>query len=201
MRKYIITGTGRCGTGGMAALLTACGVECGHEQVFSPFNDATPASFKHVVAESSWLALEHKWAFNGRNVIHVMRDPLLTFESFMRIRQFHDDAYPGHQPYTEAMYRMHPVLRDLAPEEAAAEWMSFVFRELEALPHPVTLVKIDRLDTYSLSQLLGIRRWLAAKALHETPTNVNSRRRNEPSHRYVPTIVEEMRYAFGYTSY
>lgn len=34
--KYLVTGTGRCGTTYMARLLTSLGIMCGHESIFNP---------------------------------------------------------------------------------------------------------------------------------------------------------------------
>lgn len=106
--RYLIVGTGRCGTVYLARLLTSLGIPCGHERVFTGGdvdacieamrsegrNSACSASCGHdlaqygaaeVVAESSYLAapfLDDKRLRTCR-VIHVVRHPVRVLLSFL----------------------------------------------------------------------------------------------------------------------
>lgn len=90
--KYIITGTGRCGTNFMAKLLISVGIPCGRESVFN-LSMKNPGKLK---ADSSWMALPYleqwpeKWA--EAKVIHLVRNPwdvirgwLFDFESVFSV--------------------------------------------------------------------------------------------------------------------
>tara|TARA_R110000751_G_scaffold71396_1_gene144477 strand:- start:617 stop:1147 length:531 start_codon:yes stop_codon:yes gene_type:complete len=62
--KFIITGTGRCGTGFMSKV-----VGCGHEEVFGVDG---PGAFKE--GDSSWMAAPYLQDYSCPK-IHVVRDP------------------------------------------------------------------------------------------------------------------------------
>lgn len=106
--KYLVTGTGRCGTVYMARFLTEIGITCGHEAVFGPkgIDDATEKLTKdspqlatsncskdgdaswfdsnNVMAESSYMSapyLDHP-LLEDTKVIHLIRDPLLVLSSW-----------------------------------------------------------------------------------------------------------------------
>lgn len=76
--RLLITGTGRCGTGFLAAALTAAGVQCGHEQAFTRKRHGHGA----WAAEASWLAAPYLTALDDTYVVHLVRDPLKVIASF-----------------------------------------------------------------------------------------------------------------------
>lgn len=100
--KYIVTGTGRCGTCFCAKMLTSVGIPCGHESVYtldgvvSPFrlSDASLEDHKTfallepwvdpriIVADSSYLAAPHIKDCKA-TIIHVVREPMLVISSFL----------------------------------------------------------------------------------------------------------------------
>lgn len=82
--SFVVTGTGRCGTGSAAAGLTLAGLPCGHEDVFTP---AGPRSRPELVGDCSWLAVPFLDAFEGL-VVHLVRDPLATAQSFLDLGFF-----------------------------------------------------------------------------------------------------------------
>lgn len=77
-----VIGTGRSGTGYMAALLKNAGLDTGHESYWHAIPTQRRASQLDV--DSSWLALPHIEAgrWHGR-VLHVVRHPLDTIRSLM----------------------------------------------------------------------------------------------------------------------
>ena len=109
--KYIVTGTGRCGTVYMARVLTSLGVPCGHESIFNQakpgviekrvFGERKPTMSKcagnhgwvhlnDIVADSSYMALPYLNKFNLQDVpvIHVVRNPLSVISSFIKDLQY-----------------------------------------------------------------------------------------------------------------
>lgn len=79
--KYLVAGTGRCGTGYMSKILTYSGIKCGHEAIFKPFK-IKKNEMDLYDADSSWLAVPHLQQFNFI-VIHIVRNPLKVFRSWL----------------------------------------------------------------------------------------------------------------------
>lgn len=100
----VITGTGRCGTGYVAKLLTGAGVDCGHEGVFK--FDGWDKAVKRLEeteleADASWLAAPYLDRLNEEDVIvHLVRHPKPTIDSFRRIGFFNPRTWRNHLPYS-----------------------------------------------------------------------------------------------------
>lgn len=86
MPKIIVTGTGRCGTGYAAKVLTTHGLRCGHENVFRPL--AANINWRNYQADSSWLAVAHPDQLARHPVVHCIRNPLHVARSYLRINFF-----------------------------------------------------------------------------------------------------------------
>ena len=87
---YVITGTGRSGTGFMFKLFWNNGFHCGHESVLvSPGNYASDIEKTVLNAESSWLVAPHlkelKEAQPNVRIIHLIRTPISVIKSFIDI--------------------------------------------------------------------------------------------------------------------
>ncbi len=85
--KYIVTGTGRCGTMFLSKYLTSAGINCSHELVFtnSCIDSVALALNNNLDAESSYMAapyLKHK-ILSDAKIIHVVRDPIKVLNSFV----------------------------------------------------------------------------------------------------------------------
>lgn len=120
--KYIVTGTGRCGTVYFAKLLTSLGINCGHEAIFSHsgLNNAYermqqkrpkvslisklatpkleewfPEGVDRIQADSSYMAapfLDSSIAHDAK-IIHLVRHPLEVINSFVYgLRYFRNDC-------------------------------------------------------------------------------------------------------------
>lgn len=92
---YIVTGTGRNGTGYMSRVLTTAGLDCSHEGIFKPdgyANVATRIDGSGIRADSSWLATPFlgSGALADAFVVHLVRHPRDTIESLVRIGLFDD---------------------------------------------------------------------------------------------------------------
>lgn len=79
--KYLITGTGRCGTGYISKILTYSGIKCGHESIFKPF-EVNKKEMDLYDADSSWFAAPILQNFNF-TVIHIVRNPLKVLRSWL----------------------------------------------------------------------------------------------------------------------
>ncbi len=104
--KYLVTGTGRCGTLFMSNLLTSAGFPCTHEAIFTPdglewankvmageepivnskisrgdcLSDAKAK--EEIVAESSFMAAPFVQQINA-DIIHVVRNPMKVVGSMI----------------------------------------------------------------------------------------------------------------------
>lgn len=138
--KYIVTGTGRCGTLFMANLLTSMGYPCTHEAVFTTnglqwaeeiLEGYRPAINSKIsmgdnlsdyemdsVADSSYLAAPFLQNFKNVSVIHVVRNPFEVIGSLIGdgFKQFTSTLPtdfqddPDHFPHEAFIYDYLPEL-------------------------------------------------------------------------------------------
>jgi len=107
--RYVVAGTGRCGTVFVAKLLTSLGVPCSHEGIFNSFdiknaidilrgekkvtpsdisckegNWISPGELDRVSAESSYMAAPFldSSVLKCAKVVHLIRNPLKVISSF-----------------------------------------------------------------------------------------------------------------------
>jgi len=114
MPKVIITGTGRCGTGYAAKILTAHGLRCGHEDVFRPLvNDV---NWRNYQADSSWIALAHPDYLTRHPVVHCIRNPLHVAASYLRINFFSRT----HKKVTKHIREAQRLVPDICKAEISA---------------------------------------------------------------------------------
>lgn len=139
--KYIVTGTGRCGTLFMANLLTSMGYPCSHEAFFTTeglewanavargeqpvanseisVGDNLSDYETEIVAESSYMAAPFLKEVKGE-VVHVVRNPFGVvgsligdgFKQFSACEPTDFEEDPAHLKYEEFMYRHLPELRE-----------------------------------------------------------------------------------------
>jgi hypothetical protein len=91
MSDVLVTGTGRCGTGGWTAMLQQCGVNATHEGHFTPIGYHHP--FRPLpMYEQSWMGAVHldwwKEQDPNRKIILLWRDPVATIRSLLGIGFF-----------------------------------------------------------------------------------------------------------------
>ena len=90
MNNHIIIGTGRCGTGFVAAILTLCGYPTGHEVAHSPSGPGKlPEKF---IGEASWLAVPYVSEKTHKHIIHLVRNPWHVIRSLVAVRPFTQDT-------------------------------------------------------------------------------------------------------------
>ena len=98
----VVTGTGRCGTGYVAKLLSSAGVECEHEGLFN-----RDANWEDVDVgqmdfnNSSWLLAPFLERLQeDTKIVHLVRHPKPTIDSFRRIGFFNPRVWRYHWPYS-----------------------------------------------------------------------------------------------------
>ena len=98
--KFAIVGTGRCGTGFMADLLTEAGLCFSHEGYYTadgPKLRNRNRSYR-AVGDVSWLAVPYL-PRSGVTVLHQVRHPLSVIQSFYNIGFFDPRFEWKHKPY------------------------------------------------------------------------------------------------------
>lgn len=80
--RQIVTGTGRSGTGYIAAVINAAGLDCGHERHFTPHGPAA-AQLGSWQADSSWMAVPYLHEYPSAHRVLVWREPEAVIASFL----------------------------------------------------------------------------------------------------------------------
>src|SRR5260221_13550573 len=97
VRRFLVTGAGRSGTGYIANVLTALGCLTGHEDIFGPkkLRDAEEILWPpNVPGDSSWLGAPYLDALpQGTVVLHQVREPVANVRSSLRIRFFRTPSW------------------------------------------------------------------------------------------------------------
>ena len=111
--RFVITGTGRCGTGFMAQVFLSAGVNCGHEAIFR--HNSCDASLEWMEmqpefeADSSWMAAPCLGMpeLENATIIHLVRHPKKVIDSYVRMGFFNDPNVVG---YVRYMHNALPIL-------------------------------------------------------------------------------------------
>lgn len=163
---FVITGTGRSGTGYIAHLLRQLGIRCGHESWWNPHNRHEP----NLDGDASWLAAPLLHLYQG-HVFHQLRDPIRVIDSlrngemfqpgveyYLRYADLHTPG--GFTDNLEGAVRFCAHWLQLCDERAELTW------KLEDVDAPL-LVELTRRvgKPCTLEQ--------AQKALEAVPRNVN----------------------------
>ena len=174
--KYIFTGTGRCGTGYVAALLTQAGYPCGHEEVFGPHTSAI-ASWAGIHGETSHRPKhESSWYALGTcsyvNVVHVTREPEDVVRSLCATRVM-EDLTKG---YGAIHARILPLLHSVRhPQDRAWCWLAFAYERFRYAETWDVSEPVGK-----LAEICGFDATLLEAAALVVPKDVNSRKRQMP---------------------
>jgi len=99
--RFCIASTGRSGSGYIAKVLQAYGIDCGHEKYWR-FQWQQP---KQVEGDSSWLSVLHLKDYDGI-IFHQTRNPLHVLTSLMNT--YGEDGSPHHKkkylPYRKKLF-------------------------------------------------------------------------------------------------
>lgn len=164
--SYLLTGTGRCGTGYVAALLTEAGYKCGHERMFGLESEGHWLRGWH---ESSWLGV--RCQMDRR--IHVTRNVVDVARSLARTRVMADLDHG----YGAAHARLCPDLRSVScPLVRGWMWIGWVYGVLEDVPR----WDVSE-DPGKLAELMGLDAERVRDAARRVSKDVNTRPRTLPS--------------------
>ena len=97
---WLITGTGRCGTGYVAMVLQSAGVNCGHEAVFNHAGlEHAKSHIDQFEADASWLAAPYleEPIFKHVKIVHLIRHPKRVIDSLVRMAFWTHDNYAGYR--------------------------------------------------------------------------------------------------------
>ena len=196
--RFVVTGTGRCGTKYLAELFAACQIPCLHEQVFTV---AGPRDWFTVRADSSWLAAPYLQDFAG-TVIHLVRNPLHVVRSLVGVELFEDSGNTLHDPYQEFIKRhgaWSPTTDD--PVELASRFV--VDWNDRIAPYADVTVRVEDLTPEVLRGLLervGSKPALpfVEKRFATVPLDLNARRRAVLEWSDVPAFLKDHAEALGY---
>ena len=76
--EFVVTGTGRSGTGFISQVFTNAGMPCGHEKVFNPYETRAAG----YMGDASWMAVPYLSELRSSTVVfHQMRHPLKVVRS------------------------------------------------------------------------------------------------------------------------
>ena len=138
MIDILVTGTGRCGTGFVAKLLTSAGCYCTHEQMFTPYGWA------HAMAKMRDSSLHPEWKWRaeasfgaavyldrpelkGVTVVHLVRDTKKVIDSMLRR---YKAMAPYHGPHFHWLARHIPEIWDWPTPEGRAAYRYLKLNEM-----------------------------------------------------------------------
>lgn len=153
--RVVISGTGRCGTGYMAMVLTAAAIPATHEGVWS---GAGYKGWDWQRVESSWLAAPHLKDFDGQ-VIHLVRDPLKVVASMQVLGLFLDEPPAIGASYAGVVRQQIPDLFD-DPNvlnriiRYVVEWNELV---AESANYRIRIEDVDEQSFQQIAEMVGSR--------------------------------------------
>lgn len=195
--RFVVTGTGRSGTGFAAALFNNAGVPCGHESVFGPERGLRDpcigrmprrplrragVHLRRLSAEwrvrrtelegdASWMAVPRLSRFRGAVFLQV-RDPLEVVSSFQGTRFFMPEQHG--QAQTRFAMAFYDPCGD--PVVDAMRW--WVLWNARAEAHATLTYRLEDLDAALFGQILELAGVTATRsapqALELTSRDVNS---------------------------
>lgn len=155
--KVIVTGTGRCGTGFMARVLTEAGIPCGHERVFTHWGDVAPQIDDPQLADASWMAVPWLVHHPAALVLLPYRTPEQVLGSFLGI-----GFYAQPSVYRTFVYREFPHIEDLRPIEAVnAHYQIF---NTQALKRADIVFPVDDPPWQQIADALDLTEWRLRRA-------------------------------------
>lgn len=119
--RFIITGSGRCGTAYAAKRLTDLGIRCSHEGYFTPAGPRlrNPDRMMGTRGDASWLAAPYA-GWGDFKVVHLVRAPRDVVHSFHSIGFFDRRFRDYHRPFIAFAERFFEVGDD--PLDACIRW-------------------------------------------------------------------------------
>lgn len=92
--RFVVVGTGRCGTTYTAELLQRAGIPVDHKAVFT---EKGPMPVERLEGDASWMAVPYLDRFSGA-ILHQVREPLAVIDSLLDLGLFAS-------PFTDEIHR------------------------------------------------------------------------------------------------
>jgi hypothetical protein len=128
--RFVVTGCARSGTGHLAKILQAAGIECGHEGAFGPpqILDDVPPSWNELDGDVSWLAMPLLPQADVSMVGLQARHPLEVIRSLCGMKMLSD--CDSHGRYLQAIKHTAPEVfgERTEPNRAARYWLEWTAR-------------------------------------------------------------------------
>lgn len=179
--RFIVTGTGRCGTGYMSQVARKSGFPCGHENVFTAEGPA-PCT---LPADSSWMAVPYLRRHPNVPIFLVHRHPAAVVSSFLGIQFFEKPSV-----YRDFLFAQNPALRHLDSFNAACahyyDWNK------KALEHADVVSDIENINWDAITDLAHLNKTLVEEALDQVPLTYNHKQRANIDPSKLPGYVWEM---------
>ncbi len=190
MKPFVVTGTGRSGTGYISRLLTALGARCGHEAIFHPATQKPVVNFGPYQGDASWLAAPWIPQLHPDVVVlHQTRDPIDVARSHLGIHFFHDDADPSYRPYQQFVRNHSDVYTHTDPLERFMRYWILWNENVERLcadrsPADHLRYRVEDLTPELVSRILALlgrsaQRTAIVAALTHCDPQYNHRRRDD----------------------
>lgn len=184
VNRFVVTGSGRCGTTWISRALTRAGLPCGHEEAYNPWESDWP---EHLVADSSWVAACELDRVRVP-VALLVRHPLAVVRSLVEIGFFGWDLdNPFHIPLQKA----YPFVYDWAsPQDRALEMWATLNSAALTRAEIVLRFEYVRADPAAFGRFLA---WAggdparADEALTEPPCNRHEESRERTGVSYTST--------------
>lgn len=169
--KFLITGTGRCGTTYCAEILKACGVNCSHQQVFKHLQINDFADFD---GGASYEAVPYLKDLKEKlTIIHIKRDRSKVIDSYMRTGTF---ALGWQQPYRELYESVKVFAPEVLKKKTELQRVKFFcnawFNGSEK--YADHSFDIETLDTKELFKVIGFEERYDRLKIDLIPKNINS---------------------------
>lgn len=157
-RRFVVVGSGRSGTGFIAAILQAAGVHCGHEKVYTlrALMQRRKPDWSQYEADVSWAAVPYL-IHSRLNAVLVTRHPLSVTHSMMRLYYHGTDAPKSKQRIAQIMYDFRPEIKRESTnhDRCLAQWLLW---NNAALPYVHTVLRLEDLtkDATPLLRACGV---------------------------------------------
>lgn len=182
--RFVVTGSGRCGTTWMSRALTRAGLPCGHEEAYNPWH--TGVWPDHLAADSSWVAA-CKMDQVTEPMALLVRHPLAVVRSLVEIGFF---TWDMDNPFHGPLQRAYPFVYDwTTPQDRALEMWTTLNHAALSRAEMVLRFEHVRSDPAAFGRFLA---WAggdpacAGEALTEPPCNRHEESRERTGVTYTP---------------
>jgi len=209
--KFLIVGSGRCGTAMFKHMLDNAGYPCGHEAIFcsdiEKKNQINYLNNRTLRAESSWAAgafLESDWLDEKIKIVHLIRNPLSVIKSFWEIDFFSKQR--AQKPLNKLVYARSTISEEsqdrlISSIDHYFQWNQMIHRSLNKIGNPSIKVRLEDFEDGSVE----VNDFLEMKLIY-TPQRVNLKGEEKKRDQHFPQEIvdrelkkrKDLVHSFGY---